>query len=100
MGVLLNPDLSWVSQMAATSSGFNQLRFIAQLQAYLGKEAPRMLVNVLVVSKIDYCNALHMGFPLETDLRIAAGFGVHPSVFTILSNFPIYPGNLQIFRRA
>ena len=38
---------------------------IAQLCPYLDTGALTMLVHAIVVSRIDYCNALYIGFPLR-----------------------------------
>ena len=44
-------------------SEFGQLRKIGRIRRYLSSEATKSLVNGLVTSSIDYCNALLHGLP-------------------------------------
>ena len=40
-------------------------RWIAQLHSYLDFGALTNLVHALVISRLDYCNALYVGLPLR-----------------------------------
>lgn len=51
-------------------SNFNKLSLIAQLHSYLNKACLRMLVQELVISWIDYWNALYVGLPLRLTQRL------------------------------
>lgn len=44
-----------------------------QLQPFLDTRDLVMLTSVLVVSKLDYCNVVHMGLPFKDYLEIAIG---------------------------
>ena len=69
--MLLDPALSWDPQIAAVSrAAFNQLRLISQFCPYLDKGALRMLVYTLVISRINYCNAVYVGLPLRLTWRL------------------------------
>ena len=43
-----------------------QLRVVCQLQPFLEQEALRTVTYALVISHIDYCNAIYMGLPLKS----------------------------------
>ena len=46
-------------------SAYFHLWRIAQLQPYLGGGALITLVHMLVILRLDHCNALHVGLPLR-----------------------------------
>ena len=46
-------------------SAFDPLRLVAQLHPKLDKGRLNSAVYALVISRLDYCKALHMGIPLE-----------------------------------
>ena len=67
LDILLDPALSWDSQIAAVSrSAFTQCMVITQPRPYL----VRTLAQALVISRIDYCNALYMGLALGLNRRL------------------------------
>ncbi|KAF7253219.1 hypothetical protein EYD10_00056 [Varanus komodoensis] len=67
LGVLLDPEMSLESQVAAVArSAFLQLRLIHQLHPYLDKHCLATVIHALVTSWLDYCKALHVGWPLKT----------------------------------
>ena len=39
------------------------IRFIGRLKKYLNKDHLKMLVNALVMTRLDYCNSLYRGLP-------------------------------------
>jgi len=44
-------------------AGYRQLRNIAHIRRYLTSDASKSLVNGLITSRLDYCNALFNGLP-------------------------------------
>ncbi|XP_053111605.1 uncharacterized protein LOC128327198 [Hemicordylus capensis] len=65
LGVLLDPGLTLVSQVEAMArSAFYQLRLIRQLCPFLEEDDLKTVVHQLVISWLDYCNALYVGLPL------------------------------------
>ena len=50
---------------SVAQSAFYQLRLVAQLRPYLGRDNLASVVHALVTSKLDYCNALYVGQPLK-----------------------------------
>ena len=65
LGVLLDLSLLVTSQIASVvQSGYFHLMQIAQLHPYLDTGSLTMLVHVLVVLRLDYCNDLYLGLPL------------------------------------
>ena len=46
-------------------SAYFHLQWIAQLRLYLDVGVLTTLVHTLVVSRLDYCNALYVGLPLR-----------------------------------
>ena len=66
LGVHLDPVLTMETQVSSVvrSAHFHFLR-IAQLCPYLDVGVLTTLVHALVVSRLDYCNALYVGLPLD-----------------------------------
>ena len=66
LGVHLDPVITMDSQVASVvRSTHLNLRPIAQLCSYLDVRLLTTLTYVLIVSRLDYCNALYMGLPLR-----------------------------------
>ncbi|KAF7236187.1 putative RNA-directed DNA polymerase from transposon BS [Varanus komodoensis] len=66
LGVLLDPELSLEAQVtAAARSAFLQVRLIHQLRPYLEYDCLATVTHALVTSRLDFCNALHVGLPLK-----------------------------------
>ena len=58
----LDCELSLSGHVGRVSrSCFYQLRQLRQIRRTLNDNAARMLVNAFVISRIDYCNAIHLG---------------------------------------
>ena len=73
-GILLDLALSGNSQIAAMSrSTFDQLQLIVQLHPFLENGSLRTLVQALVISQINYCNALYRRLPLKLTWRLQGG---------------------------
>ena len=67
LGVLLDSELTMkhhVSKVASTC--FYQLRRLRQLRRLVGKHVTAQLVSALILSRLDYCNALLAGLPCST----------------------------------
>lgn len=63
--------MSWHPQIAAVSRpALNKLRLITHLRPYLDKGSLRTLVQALVITWIDYYNALYVGLPLNLTQRL------------------------------
>ena len=66
MGVHLDLVLTMETQVASVvRSAYFHLWWIAQLRPYLDVGTLATLVHVLIVSRLDYCNALYVGLPLK-----------------------------------
>ena len=64
LGFHLDPALTMESQVASVvRTAFFHLRRIAQLRSYLDVGALTTLLHALVISRLDYCNALYVGLP-------------------------------------
>ncbi len=62
LGILEDPSLSMDSQVTAVcKSAFFQLRNISRIRRYLTTDAVKILVHSLVMSRLDYGNALYCG---------------------------------------
>ncbi|KAF7235271.1 Vomeronasal type-2 receptor 1 [Varanus komodoensis] len=67
LGVLLDPELSLEAQVTAVArNAFLQLRLINQLRPYLEYDCLATVTHALVISRLDFCNALYVGLPLKT----------------------------------
>ncbi|XP_062831034.1 probable RNA-directed DNA polymerase from transposon BS [Anolis carolinensis] len=67
LGVLLDSSLTLKAQVSAVAlSAFAQLKLVCQLQPYLEKSDLATVVDALVTSRLDYCNALYVGLPVKT----------------------------------
>ena len=66
LGVHLYPALTMETQVASVvCSAYFHLCRIAQLCPYLDVGELTTLVHALVISRLDYCNALYVGLPLR-----------------------------------
>ena len=66
LGIPLDPVLSMKSQvLSVVCSTFFHLRWIVQLHLYLNTGSLTTLFHALIVSRLDYCNALYVGLPMR-----------------------------------
>ena len=66
LGVLLDQHLTMESHInSVCKSCFWQVRNIGKIRKYLNDEACKTLVHALIISKLDYCNALLHGLPTK-----------------------------------
>ena len=66
LGVQLDYDMSMSSQISQLSKSiYFQLKTIGSVRNYLTKAAAKTLVTTLILSKLDYCNAILSGLPAE-----------------------------------
>ena len=64
LGVMFDSTMTMEKQVNNVSrSCYGQLRKIGRIRRYLSSEATKSLVNGLVTSRLDYCNALLHGLP-------------------------------------
>ena len=69
LGVLLDPGLTLEAQVDSVSrAAFLQLQRIYQLCPYLDEQILATVTHALVTTRLDYCNALHVGQPLKLSL--------------------------------
>lgn len=62
LGIILDSELSFQAQVKkVTSSCFTTIRKISRIKHFLKQEHLKTLVSALVLSKLDYCNALYLG---------------------------------------
>ena len=86
LGFLLDSSLSFNSQiLSVTSSCFFHLRRIRQISSYLDDASLKILVNSLVLSRLDYCNSLYFNFPKSTLYPLTKAFN---SVARLVSHTP------------
>ena len=64
LGVILDPKITLQKQINNVSkTSHHYLRHISRIRKYLTKAASQSLVQSLVMSRLDYCNALYQGLP-------------------------------------
>ena len=62
LGFHLDATMSFKNQIKSLKSKcFNKLRNIAKMRTFLNQQQMQILVNALVISSPDYCNALYYG---------------------------------------
>lgn len=65
LGVTLDPNLDFDSQISQVSRrAFYSLRCIYRIRPFISKDCAKMIVNSLILSRIDYCNSLYGGVTL------------------------------------
>ncbi|XP_062824300.1 uncharacterized protein LOC134295487 [Anolis carolinensis] len=66
LGVLLDPLLTIEAQVSAISrTAFFHLRQARGLALYLSRDDLATVIQAMVISRLDYCNALYIGLPLS-----------------------------------
>jgi len=64
LGVMFDSNMTMTQQVTSICrSVYAQLRSIGRIRRYLSKDATKSLVHGLVMSRLDYCNALIHGLP-------------------------------------
>ena len=72
LGILLDSELSITSHITKISSVcYYQLRYLKQVRRVLGENITACLVLTFVISRLDYCNAILAGLPVN-DVPISA----------------------------
>ena len=67
LGVYLDSSLDMhVHISKIVSAGFYHLRRLRQLRHVLNRERRQKLVSALILSRVDYCNSVLVGLPLNT----------------------------------
>ena len=71
LGVFLDKNLAMNDQISAVvKKCYFHIRNISKIRKYLTAETCKVLVNSLVLSQLDYCNALYYGLPNSSLLRL------------------------------
>ena len=66
LGVTLDKNLSLTYHINETcKKATNSIRSIGRIRKYLTKENLKLLVNALVISRLDYCNSILYGLPKQ-----------------------------------
>ena len=64
LGVHFDKELKWTVHInRLTSNLYHILRKVAHVQHLLNDEATKIIIQALVLSKIDYCNSIYQGAP-------------------------------------
>ena len=64
LGVYIDCKLKLLTHVnKSVSSSFNTLRNISRIRCYLDCDSTKILVQALIISKLDYCNSLFLGIP-------------------------------------
>ena len=71
LGVILDSQLSMEAQVNSVSrAAVYQLHLVRRLRPYLPTDCLARVVHALVISRLDYCNALYMGLPLKVTRKL------------------------------
>jgi hypothetical protein len=67
LGVLFDEKLTMINHISTVTRAFYfHLRRIRQPKQYLNEHCLRVLVQALVISRLDYCNSVLVGLPKST----------------------------------
>jgi len=102
LGVQLDGELNMRKQVSSIASAcFFQLRRIRQLRHVIGPAALQRVVSALVLSRLDYCNAVLAGLPASTiaplqrvqnaAARLVAGLGPRDHITSALKTLHWLP---------
>uniref|UniRef100_A0A670IW23 Reverse transcriptase domain-containing protein n=1 Tax=Podarcis muralis TaxID=64176 RepID=A0A670IW23_PODMU len=71
LGVILDSQLSMEAQVNSVSrAAVYQLHLVCRLRPYLPADCLARVVHALVISRLDYCNALYVGLPLKVTRKL------------------------------
>ena len=71
IGVMLDQNLNMEQQITTIcKSAFFHIRNIRKVRKYLPQHAAETVVNALVTSRLDNCNALLLGLPICTEFSV------------------------------
>ena len=64
LGVYIDSELRLLTHVnKIVSSSFNTLQNISRIRHHLDCDSTKILVQALIISKLDYCNSLFLGIP-------------------------------------
>ncbi len=66
LGVIFDDQLTFKAHIAKTASCIFALHNIRKIRPFLTEHAAQLLVQALVISRLDYCNGLLAGLPSNT----------------------------------
>ncbi len=85
LGVIFDDQLTFKEHIAKTARSCRfALHNIRKIRPFLTEHAAQLLVQALVISRLDYCNALLAGLPSNT---IKLSLSTHPSNLIKRSKF-------------
>ena len=71
LGVTLDSKMSFSPHITSTiSQGYRLIRNIAGIRKFISKEHLKILVNALIIAKLDNCNSLHYGVSALDSTRL------------------------------
>ena len=71
LGVFFNQEIKWTSHINRLSASlFVTIHSIAHVQHQLNKETAKIIIQALVLSKLDYCNSVYHGAPKYTIAKL------------------------------
>ncbi len=95
LGVIFDEQLTFKDHIAKTARSCRfALHNIRKIRPFLTEHAVQLLVQALVISRLDYCNSLLAGLPSSTnsgitDLQWAKNSPCHTSLFISLHWLPV-----------
>ena len=63
LGVWIGENLPMVHQIQVCKSAYFKIRNISRIRPFLTQEAAQILMQALILSRLDYANALYYGLP-------------------------------------
>lgn len=107
LGVLLDSELNMHRQVNSIASAcFFQLRRVRQLRNVIDTVAMQRVVSALILSRLDYCNAILIGLPVSTlaplqrvqnaAARLVTGMGPRDSITSALRQLHWLPVHYRI----
>ncbi|KAI4891659.1 hypothetical protein NFI96_012405 [Prochilodus magdalenae] len=91
LGVILDGQLSFSAHIANLTLSCRFLLYnIRRIRPFLSQEATQLLVQSLVISRLDYCNSLLAGLPLRAIRPLQLVQNVSSSTFRSTSTGPLF----------
>ena len=67
LGVYLDTAMTLEKQISTTCrTSYMQIRRINSIRQYLTETAAKTIIQMMVVSRLDYCNSLYNGLPMKS----------------------------------
>ena len=92
LGVVLDDQLDFKEQVAATSRSCRFLLYnIRRIRPYLTTYSTQLLVQAMVISRLDYCNSLLQVCQPASSSRYSSSRMLRPVSSSTFQNFPTSP---------